>query len=70
MILFSLFSKYKTWYFLGGFVRIYAETDKLEPIASIFDPLVIPVKYVSFCAYDNLVRFFYDCNGKRERNSS
>lgn len=49
-------------------MRIYVETDKLEPIASIFDPNVIPVKYVSFCAYDNLVRFFYACSGKRERN--
>lgn len=52
---------------LGGFVRIYVETDTLEPIASIFDPNVIPVKYVSFCAYDNLVRYFYACSGKRER---
>lgn len=46
----------------GGTVRIYAESDKLEPIASVFDPIVIPVNYVSFCGYDNLVRFYYDCN--------
>lgn len=50
--------------FLGGTVRIYGENDKLEPIASVFDPLVLPVNYVSFCAYDNLVRFYYDCSGQ------
>lgn len=54
------------WYvnLAGGTVRIYAESDKLEPIASVFDPIVIPVNYVSFCGYDNLVRFYYDCNWK------
>lgn len=48
----------------GGFVRIFSENDKLNPIAAIFDATVLPVRYVSFCAYDNLVRFYYDCNGK------
>lgn len=48
----------------GGTVRIYAESDKLEPIASVFDPIVLPVNYVSFCGYDNLVRFYYDCSGQ------
>lgn len=50
-------------YLTGGTVRIYAESDKIEPIASVFDPLVLPVNYVSFCGYDNLVRFYYDCSG-------
>lgn len=48
----------------GGTVRIYAESDKLEPIASVFDPIVLPVNYVSFCGYDALVRFYYDCSGQ------
>ncbi|XP_031630189.1 uncharacterized protein LOC116345171 [Contarinia nasturtii] len=47
----------------SGTVRIYGENDQLEPIASVFDPLVLPVNYVSFCGYDNLVRFYYDCTG-------
>lgn len=50
--------------FTGGSVRIYAESDQLEPIASVFDPIVLPVGYVSFCGYDNLVRFYYDCSGQ------
>lgn len=54
---------------LGGWVRLYAESDKLEPIASVFDPIVLPVRYVSFCGYDSVVRFYYDCSGKRERNT-
>lgn len=49
----------------GGNIRLYAENNKLEPIASVFDPVVLPVKYVSFCAYDNLARFYYDCGGER-----
>lgn len=48
----------------GGTVRIFSENDKLEPIASVFDPIIIPVAYVSFCAYDNLVLFYYDCSGQ------
>ncbi|XP_055311129.1 uncharacterized protein LOC129573947 [Sitodiplosis mosellana] len=48
----------------SGTVRIYAESDKIEPIASFFDPIVLPVNYVSFCGYDNLVRFYYDCSGQ------
>lgn len=51
-------------FFVGGTVRIYGENDQLEPIATVFDPLVLPVNYVSFCAYDNLVRFYYDCSGQ------
>lgn len=50
--------------FLGGFVRIFSELDKLQPIAAIFDPTLLPVRFVSFCAYDNLIRFYYDCNGQ------
>lgn len=48
----------------GGTVRIYSENDKLEPIASAFDPTIVPVAYVSFCAFDNLVLFYYDCSGQ------
>lgn len=45
-------------------MRIYSENDKLEPIASVFDPIIVPVAYVSFCAFDNLALFYYDCSGQ------
>lgn len=51
----------------GGTVRIFSENDKLEPIASVFDPIIIPVAYVSFCGFDNLVVFYYDCSGQHWR---
>lgn len=54
----------RIFFFAGGTVRIYAESDKIEPIASVFDPIVLPVNFVSFCGYDALVRFYYDCSGQ------
>lgn len=42
-------------------MRIYSEHDKAKPIAAIFDPIIVPVNYVSFAAYDTNVDFFYNC---------
>lgn len=61
--LFSFFF-FNAFSLAGGTVRIYSENDQLEPIASVFDPIIVPVAYVSFCAFDNLALFYYDCSGQ------
>lgn len=45
-----------------GILQVFAESmDKYEPVAKVYDPDLLPVKYFSFGSHDNLVKFHYDC---------
>lgn len=49
--------------FAGGYLRLYTENLKSQPIISVLDENPLPIQFVSFASFENTEdQYFYNCS--------